>query len=111
LAGHSMGGRIAIEVCRLAPDRVERLCLLSTEHRPRPSGREGEEETKGRLALLHLARDNGMRAMALAWIPKLVAEQHLGDAGLVERIVSMIERYTPEQLEAHIEAGHTRPDS
>mgnify|MGYP001361081529 CR=1 FL=1 len=29
LAGHSMGGRIALEVMRLAPQRVERLALLT----------------------------------------------------------------------------------
>mgnify|MGYP006151917887 CR=1 FL=1 len=28
LAGHSMGGRVALEVMRLAPERVERLVLL-----------------------------------------------------------------------------------
>jgi pimeloyl-ACP methyl ester carboxylesterase len=27
VAGHSMGGRVALEMCRLAPDRVQRLAL------------------------------------------------------------------------------------
>jgi pimeloyl-ACP methyl ester carboxylesterase len=30
LAGHSMGGRVALEVIRQAPERVERLALLDT---------------------------------------------------------------------------------
>jgi pimeloyl-ACP methyl ester carboxylesterase len=30
IAGHSMGGRVAMEVMRLAPERVERLALLNT---------------------------------------------------------------------------------
>ena len=30
LFGHSMGGRIALEVLRQAPDRVRRLALVST---------------------------------------------------------------------------------
>ena len=35
LAGHSMGGRVALEVARLAPQRVERLALLDTGYQPR----------------------------------------------------------------------------
>ncbi|MEO8122296.1 MAG: alpha/beta fold hydrolase, partial [Rhodoferax sp.] len=34
LAGHSMGGRVALEVLRLAPQRVERLALLDTGTQP-----------------------------------------------------------------------------
>jgi len=30
LAGHSMGGRVALEVARLAPERVLRLALMDT---------------------------------------------------------------------------------
>ena len=36
LAGHSMGGRVALEVMRLAPQRVTHLALLDTgTHGPR----------------------------------------------------------------------------
>ncbi len=31
LAGHGMGGMIALELVRRAPDRVRRLCLISTD--------------------------------------------------------------------------------
>ena len=34
MAGHSMGGRVALEVMRLAPQRVERLALLDTGTHP-----------------------------------------------------------------------------
>lgn len=33
LAGRSMGGIVAMEVCRQAPERVARLALLDTNHR------------------------------------------------------------------------------
>ena len=49
IAGHSMGGRVALEVCRLAPERVQRLCLLSTEHRPAPQGEAGRQEIEARM--------------------------------------------------------------
>src|SRR5215510_11382353 len=44
LAGHSMGGRVAFEVFRQAPQRVMGLALLDTAHAPRRAGPEGEQE-------------------------------------------------------------------
>ena len=41
LLGHSMGARIALEVMRKAPDRVERLALVDTGvHGPKPGERD-----------------------------------------------------------------------
>jgi pimeloyl-ACP methyl ester carboxylesterase len=37
LAGHSMGGYIALEIMRQAPERVARLALINTHARPDPS--------------------------------------------------------------------------
>ncbi|MDZ7937389.1 MAG: alpha/beta hydrolase [Rhodoferax sp.] len=67
LAGHSMGGRVALEVMRLAPQRVERLALLDTGTRPLAEGEAGAKEKAGRLALLALAHSSGMRAMGTQW--------------------------------------------
>ena len=44
LAGHSMGGRVAMEVMRLAPHRVERLALLDTGTHTLAAGDAGERE-------------------------------------------------------------------
>ena len=44
LAGHSMGGRVALEIVRRAPERVERLALLDTGFRALPTGAAGEQE-------------------------------------------------------------------
>src|ERR1700732_995817 len=52
LAGHSMGGYIAFEIMRQAPDRVARLALINTQARP-----DTPEAT---------ARRRGMMARALA---------------------------------------------
>jgi pimeloyl-ACP methyl ester carboxylesterase len=38
LAGHSMGGYIAFEIMRQAPDRVAKLALINTQARPRYAG-------------------------------------------------------------------------
>src|SRR5258707_15717912 len=34
LAGHSMGGYVALEIMRQAPERIDRLALLNTNARP-----------------------------------------------------------------------------
>src|SRR5450830_65736 len=72
LAGHSMGGRVALEVMRLAPERVERLALLDTGTHPLADGEAGAKERAGRMALVQLARDKGMRVMGQQWLPGMV---------------------------------------
>ena len=48
LAGHSMGGYIAFEIMRQAPDRVARLALINTQARPDTS--EASERRRGMMA-------------------------------------------------------------
>src|SRR2546423_8365949 len=67
IAGHSMGGRVALEVFRRAPDRVAAIALMDTAYAPRPAGTAGEQEAEQRYALLEKARSEGMRAMAAEW--------------------------------------------
>src|SRR5579885_611408 len=64
VAGHSMGGRVAFEVFRQAPERVERIALLNTGAAARSAGVTGQEEEQRRRGLLAIARTQGMRAMA-----------------------------------------------
>ena len=59
VAGHSMGARVALELVRAAPQRVERLALLDTGTHP---VREGEAEK--RQELVDLAFREGMAALA-----------------------------------------------
>jgi pimeloyl-ACP methyl ester carboxylesterase len=111
VAGHSMGARVALEVERLAPARVDALCLLAAEPHPQPTGERGAHELEGRLALLATARERGMRGMGEAWLPSIVAPQRLQDQTLVTALLAMFERQTPQALEAQILAGTLRPDS
>lgn len=111
LAGHSMGGRVAVEVVRQAPQRVRRLALLDTGYEPLAQGETGEQEEAKRLALLKFARENGMREMGKTlWAPGMVHPNRL-DTPLFEEILAMIERRTPEQFEAQIKALLSRPDA
>jgi pimeloyl-ACP methyl ester carboxylesterase len=110
VAGHSMGGRVALELARLAPHRVERLALLDSGAAPRPDGPEGLAEQEQRLALLALARDQGMAAMARRWAVGMVHPGRV-DSPVLEAIVAMVARKTPAVFEAQIQALLTRPDA
>ena len=48
LAGHSMGGYIAFEIMRQAPERVARLALINTQARPDTA--EATERRRGMMA-------------------------------------------------------------
>lgn len=111
VAGHSMGGRVALEIVRAAPGRVAALALLDTGYQARPGGVAGEEEERGRFALLAKARAEGMEAAGRAWIPKMVHPGRLDDARLMDAITAMIVRKTPEIFAAQLRALLNRPDA
>jgi len=110
VAGHSMGGRVALEVFRRAPERIAGLALLDTGSTPRAAGEAGEHERAQRLRLLELARTQGMRAMGNAWAPGMVnADRH--DSEVYEAVLQMIERSTSDKFAAQIRALLERPDA
>jgi pimeloyl-ACP methyl ester carboxylesterase len=110
LAGHSMGGRIALEVMRQAPERVERLALLDTGWQPRPLGDAGEAERHQRLSLLAVARESGMAEVARRWLPGMVRPEAHGSA-VYGQMQAMVQRHTPEQFAAQVQALLDRPDA
>jgi pimeloyl-ACP methyl ester carboxylesterase len=111
LAGHSMGGRIALEVARRAPGRLLGLALLDTGYEELASGEAGEREAAGRYELLAMARREGMRAMARTWLQGMVHSPRLSDEKLVESILQMFERRTPDLFALQIKALLERPDA
>jgi pimeloyl-ACP methyl ester carboxylesterase len=110
LAGHSLGGRVALEVLRQAPHRVERLALLDTGWQARPSGPAGEEERERRYDLVALARRAGMSAVARQWLPGMLHPRRIGSA-LERELSAMVERCSPEAFAAQTEALLNRPDA
>ena len=111
LAGHSMGGRIALEVARRVPARLIGLALLDTGYEALAPGEAGEREAAGRHALLAMARREGMRPMARTWLQGMVYAPRLGDEELVEPILDMFERRTPDLFALQIKALLARPDA
>ena len=111
LAGHSMGGRVALEVMRLAPSRVTRLGLFDTGYQARPAGPVGQREQNERMALLELARGEGMRVMGEHWAKGMVHMDRLADKALMNAILDMIERKSADIFFAQINALLGRPDA
>ncbi len=72
LVGFSMGGRIALEMMRFAPKRIERLALFDTSVHP-----VGPDEATKRQPLIDLARKDGMAALARHWLPRIVHPSRL----------------------------------
>ncbi len=110
LAGHSMGARVAMEVYRLAPERVSAIALLDTGYQALPAGAAGEQERARRTALVALARAEGMRAMGREWLEPMVHPARLADAPLVEAILAMVGRSTPDRFAGQVRALLDRPD-
>ena len=114
LAGHSMGARVALEVMRLAPQRVQGVALLCSGYAARPVGQPGQDEADKRQVLLDLARTQGVRAMASVWVQGMVHPERLGanphDQDLVESIVQMFERKSADVFACQIKALLNRPE-
>lgn len=109
LAGHSLGGRIALEVLRRAPERVLRLALLDTGCQALAAGEAGEAERAHRQALVTLAREAGMRAMGERWSLPMLHPARLQTA-VHEEVLAMIERQSVARFAAQQEALLARPD-
>jgi pimeloyl-ACP methyl ester carboxylesterase len=70
----------------------------------------GQAERDKRLALLHLARTDGMRAMGRQWARGMVHPSRL-DTPLFDEVLDMIERKSPAVFAAQIAALLARPDA
>lgn len=106
LAGHSMGGRVALEVVRRAPERIERLALLDTGYEgPAP----GEADRRG--VLVGQARREGIDAIAAAWGLPMLAPEHRTDPVLTQAVFDMVARMSPAIYAAQTRALLGRPDA
>ena len=106
LAGHSMGGRVAFQIYRLAPERVTKIAVLNTG-----SDARSQTEETGRRRLLEIARSQGMRAMAIEWLKGMLPPYRQNDTPLVEEIIAMFERKSPDLFEIQMLALLGRPNA
>ena len=106
VAGHSMGGRVALAILNKAPERIRKLGLLNTGLHPPAQG-----EAAKRQVLIDLAASAGMAAMARSWAPPMVHPARHADAAFMQRIYDMVESYSLECFKNQIRALLGRPDA
>src|SRR5688500_17938622 len=111
LAGHSMGGRVALEMFRRAPERIAALALLDTGVAPLAQGDAGEREIAGRHELLAIAQTKGMAAMASRWVQGMIWALRLQEAALVEQVIQRMPRSSAAVSAAQLRALLARPDA
>jgi pimeloyl-ACP methyl ester carboxylesterase len=105
LAGHSMGGRVALEVVRSAPRRVTGLALLNTSVH---GVRGGEPQSRARL--MRLAQERGMAALALEWLPSMLGGDAARAAELLPKLSAMIGRCSARSYADQMNAMLHRPE-
>lgn len=106
LIGHSMGARVALEIHRQAPERIERLALLDTGvHPPQPG------EAEKRHALLDLGKREGVDRMVDVWLAPMVHPDRQTDPTLIGPLHAMATSLGLAVFEAQIEALLGRPDA
>src|SRR5690606_28255791 len=105
LFGHSMGGRVALELYRLAPERVSRLALVSTG-----SHSVGFNEPEGRYKLRDIGHQQGFEALVDTWLPPMVAEHNRTDEALYAPMRQMCLDQSQAMFDAQIAALLGRPE-
>src|SRR6478735_610833 len=106
LAGHSMGGYIAFEIMRQAPDRVARLALINTQARP-----DTLEATARRRGMMARAKSGEYRAVLDELFPGFVHPSRREDEGLRQLIYDMADDVGAEAFCRQQTAIISRPDS
>ncbi|MBI3498959.1 MAG: alpha/beta fold hydrolase [Proteobacteria bacterium] len=105
LAGFSMGGYVAQEIMRQAPERVLRLALIDTSSRP-----DTQEQHQRRQALIKLATSGRFRGVTPQLLPFLIHPKRMEDAALAQTVMDMAERVGRDAFLRQQTAIMNRPD-
>ncbi len=106
LAGLSMGGYVALDILRRAPERVARLALLDTNARA-----DTPEQSQTRRDAVALSRQGKHAAVMRAGLPRLIHPDRLTDGPLIDAILAQMERIGVDGYEREQTAIINRPDS
>lgn len=106
LAGLSMGGYIAFEIIRQAPERVTRIALLDTMARA-----DMPERIAARTAAVARARVEGIEKVSATLLPQWVHPDRLADEELTARVGKMATDTGVDAFERQQTAIATRIDS
>jgi pimeloyl-ACP methyl ester carboxylesterase len=106
LAGHSMGGYIAFEIMRQAPQRVAKLALINTQARP-----DTQEATARRRSQIARAKSGDYHAVLDELFPGFVHPSRREDATLRQLVHDMGDDIGAEAFVRQQTAVLGRPDS
>lgn len=107
LAGLSMGGYVAFEIIRQAPERVEKLALIATSARP-----DTLDQTEIRKRLMSLAEHGKFKGVTPRLLPSLIYhEKARNDEELCQLVMDMAAETGQEAFVRQEEAVINRPDS
>jgi pimeloyl-ACP methyl ester carboxylesterase len=87
LAGLSMGGYVAQEIMRQAPERVTRLALLDTSARA-----DTPERLAQRRGFIELAHKGEFHGITPRMLPIYLHPDHLNDKALTDTVLAMAQR-------------------
>lgn len=105
LMGFSMGGYVALEIMRVAPERVQALVLVSTSARP-----ESDDARAGREKMMAQAKNNFQIVLDLM-MPKFLHPSRMHYHSNVITVYSMGLRVGAETFLRHSRAIMSRTDS
>ena len=100
-----MGGYVALEVMRVAPERVARLALLDTSARA-----DTPEQTRARRDLIGLARSGLFDEVPRRLLPNIVHPDRIDDLELASAVFGMARAVGPEAFVRQEQAIIARPD-
>ncbi|MGY3449758.1 alpha/beta fold hydrolase [Bradyrhizobium sp. USDA 4353] len=106
LAGHSMGGYIAFEIMRQAPERVGRLALINTQARP-----DTPEASARRRTMITRAKDGDYHAVVDELFTGFVHPSRQDDPRLRQLVHDMADEVGIDGFVRQLTAIMARPDS
>ena len=105
LAGFSLGGYVALEIIRQAPDRVAALALLDTSARP-----DSPQAVKARQGMIALSQTD-FDAVVNSFLPRVVHPSRVGDQSLINTLVEMAHTVGKDAFIRQQQAAINRTDS
>jgi len=106
LAGLSMGGYVAQEIMRKAPERVERLALIDTNARA-----DTEAQVHTRRELIRFSELGKFKGVTPRLLPNLIHPSRLKDPAVADVVLQMAERVGQEAFTRQQKAIMARVDS
>jgi pimeloyl-ACP methyl ester carboxylesterase len=106
LCGQSMGGYVAFEIVRRAPERVSHLALVNTSARA-----DTEEGAERRARSVRAAQIGTFRGVTRHFLPGILYPPHAEDLEIAPIVLAMTERVGKLAFERQQAAAIGRPDS